>query len=178
PAAKARIVRPLRMSEGLGAALPDALAGRPDHHVAVLGLEALIGRVLPMARAHAGGLHVIGEPTRARPRGKGHRRLEERALDLLSLPGALPLEERGEHALRSPHAGAEVADGQAHRGGRPVRRAGYVHDPAHALGDEIEAAPFTIGAVGAEARELRIDEAWVFLLEHVVAEPGAVHDGG
>src|SRR4029450_11748616 len=144
PAAKARIVRPLRMSEGLGAALPDALAGRPDHHVAVLGLEALVGRVLPMARAHAGWLHVIGEPARARPRGKGHRGLEERALDLLPMAGALALEERGEPAVRSPHAGAEVADGQAHRGGRPVRLAGDVHDAAHALGHELGAAFFPI----------------------------------
>src|SRR5262249_14922942 len=157
---------------------PDALGGAADHHVAVLGLEALIGRVLAMARAHARGLDVISEPARARPRGEGHRRLEERALDLLSLPGALPLVEGGEHALGAPHARAEIADGQAHRGGRAVGLARDVHDPAHALSDEIEATLLAIGAVGAEAGELGVDEARIGLPECLVAEPRALHDGG
>ena len=39
-----------------------------------------------------------------------------------------------------PHPGAEIADRQADRGGRPVGLAGHVHDPAHALRDQVEAA--------------------------------------
>ena len=177
-AAEARVLEPLGMAEGGRAALPDALAGRADHHVAVLGLEALVRRVLPMAGAHSLGLHVIGEPARARPRGKGHRRLQERALDALSLARALPLVEGGEDALHSPHAGAEIADGQAHRGRRPVRLSRDVHDPAHALRDQIEAALLAIGPIRAEAGKLGIDEARVLLLERLEAEPGPLHDGG
>src|SRR5205809_6867393 len=88
-AAEARVFDPLRVPEGLGTALPDTLAGRAQHQIAVLGLEALVGRVLAMARALARGLLVIYQPARARPRGKTHRRLEERALDLLPFARAL-----------------------------------------------------------------------------------------
>src|SRR5438477_210666 len=82
----------------------------------------------------ARGLLVIYQPARARPRGKTHRRLEERALDLLPFARALALVERGQDALDTPHPGAEVADGQAHGGRRAVRLSCDVHDPAHALG--------------------------------------------
>src|SRR5580704_9587662 len=41
PAGEARVGQPLRVAERAGAALPDGLTGRADHHVAVLGLEAL-----------------------------------------------------------------------------------------------------------------------------------------
>src|SRR5262249_1995760 len=45
-------------------------------------------------------------------------------------------------------------------------------------GDQVEATLLAVGPVGAEARELGIDEPRVHLPELVVAEPRAVHDGG
>jgi hypothetical protein len=40
----------------------------------------------------------------------------------------------------SAHAGAEIADRQTDRGRRPIGLAGHMHDPAHALRDQVEAA--------------------------------------
>ena len=87
----------------------------------------------------------------------------------------LALVECGENALHRPHAGAEIADRQAHRSRRPVRLAGDVHDPAHPLRDQVEAAAPGMGPVIAEAGELGIDEARVDLAQILEAEPGARH---
>ena len=46
---------------------PDRLADGTHHQIAVLGLHALIGRVLAMARTLAGGLLTVGEPLRRGP---------------------------------------------------------------------------------------------------------------
>src|SRR5206468_2414554 len=50
------------------------------------------------------------------------------------------------------------------------------HDPAHALGDEVEAASLTVGPIPSEAGELGVDEARVLAGEDVVSEPGPLHD--
>ncbi len=130
-----------------------------------------------MARAFPRRLLVIDEPARARPRGKADRGLEERAFDELPFARALSLVERGEDALHAPHAGPEVADGQADRGRRAVGLSRDVHDAAHALGDQVEAAPLPVRSVRAEAGELGVDEARIRLLQDLVAEPRALHDG-
>ena len=50
------------------------------------------------------------------------------------------LVERGEDALHRPHPGAEIADRQADRSRRAFGLAGHVHDAAHTLGNQVEAA--------------------------------------
>src|SRR6516165_935301 len=52
----------------------------------------------------------------------------------------LALVEGGEDALHRPHPGAEIANRQTDRNRRPVGLAGHVHDPAHALRDQVKAA--------------------------------------
>jgi hypothetical protein len=64
---KTRVLAPFRVAQSLGTARPDRLAGRTDHQIAVLGLHALVGRVLAMTRALASRLIVIGEPLRRGP---------------------------------------------------------------------------------------------------------------
>ena len=66
--------------------------------------------------------------------------VQQRALDELADTGALSLPENREDALNRPHAGAEVANRQTARGWRGVGLAGHVHDAAHALRDQVEAA--------------------------------------
>src|SRR4029453_1098219 len=139
------------MAQRAGAALPDGLTGRADHHVAVLGLEALVRRVLTMPRAHAHRLNVVRQPARAGPGREGDRSLEQRALDLLAPSRPLALVERGQHALGPPHAGTEITDGQTDRRRRAVRLAGDVHDAAHALGDQVEAGLLPRRTVGPES---------------------------
>jgi hypothetical protein len=48
--------------------------------------------------------------------------------------------ESGEDALHRPHPGAEIADRQPDRGRRAIGLAGHMHDPAHAVRDQVKAA--------------------------------------
>jgi hypothetical protein len=79
-----------------------------------------------MARALSGGLLVVGEPLRRSPRAKADRSFQQRAFDEAAFAGALALVKSGENALHRPHPGAEIADRQADRGGRPVGLADHV----------------------------------------------------
>ncbi len=145
-----RVAAPFRVAEGRGAALPDRLAGSTDHQIPVLGPHALVGRVLAVARTLPGRLLAVGEPLRRCPRTETDRGLQQRAFDEPALAGALALVEGGEDALHGPHAGAEIADRQPDRSRRAVGLAGYMHDAAHPLGDQVEAAAPGSGPVIAE----------------------------
>jgi hypothetical protein len=85
-------------------------------------------------------LLVVGEPLGRGPRAEADRSLQQRAFDEPALAGALALVEGREDALNRPHPGAEIADREADRNRRPVGLAGHMHDSAHALRDQIEAA--------------------------------------
>jgi hypothetical protein len=78
---KARVLAPFRVPERFGAALPDRLAGGADHQIAVLCPHALVGRILPTARALAVRRFVVGEPLGACPRTEADCGLEQRAFD-------------------------------------------------------------------------------------------------
>ena len=64
-----------------------------------------------------------------------------------------------------------------HRSRRPVGLAGHMHDPAHALRDQVKAAAPGIGPVITEPGELGVDQPRVELVQCVEAEPGARHHG-
>jgi len=53
--------------------------------------------------------------------------------------------------------------------------AGDAHQPAHALGDEVEAAKLRIGSGAAEAGERAIDQPGVALAQIVIAEAELGH---
>ena len=119
---KARVLAPFRVPQGYRTTCPDRLTGGADHHITVPCLHALVGCVLTMARALAGRLLVVGEPLGRGPRAETDRGLQERALDEPADAGPLAFVEGGENALRRPHPGADIADRQADRNRRPVRR--------------------------------------------------------
>ena len=88
----------------------------------------------------------------------------------------LALYERGEDAKGGEDTGGDVGDRRAALDRRSVRAlAGDAQQPAHALGDEVEAAPIGIGAGAPEAGNLAIDQPRVGLLQPVVAEAEALH---
>ena len=100
------------MAESLGTARPDRLTGGPHIRIAVLGLHALVGRVLAMARALPCRLLMVGEPLRRGPRAEADPSLQQRAFDEAAIAGAMALVKRGENALHRPHPGAETANRQ------------------------------------------------------------------
>jgi len=73
---KTRVLAPFRVPQSLGTSRPDRFAGGTDHQIAVLGLHALVRRVLAVARALAGRLLVVGEPLRRGPRAEADRGLQ------------------------------------------------------------------------------------------------------
>ena len=128
-----------------------------------------------MARALPGEFFVVGQPLGRGPRAEADRGLQERAFDEPARAGALPLVEGRKDALDRPHAGAEIADRQTDRGRLAVGLAGHVHDPAHALGDQVKAAAAGMGPVIAETGELRVDQPRIDLVQSLEAELGARH---
>ncbi len=85
--------------------------------------------------------------------------VEERAVDILPLPGPLRMAQGREHGGRRIDASEQVAQGDADLGGLAIGLAGNAHEPAHALGHEIVAAALRIGAELSEARDRAINEA-------------------
>ena len=75
-------------------------------------------------------------------------------------------------------AGACVADGGAGLEGHAVGIAGGGHGAAGGLGDHVEGLVVAVGAVGTEALDASHDDAWVNLLEDVVAQTKALHGAG
>src|SRR6266446_4110249 len=92
---KARVLAPLRVRQSVSTALPNRLAGGPDHQVTVLCPHALVGRVLAMPRPLTGRLLAIGQPAGAGPGAEADRGLEQRAFDEAPDTGSLALVERG-----------------------------------------------------------------------------------
>ena len=79
--------------------------------------------------------------------------------------GALALVERGEDAHDRIDAGEDVGNRHAGALGFAVRRAGEVHDPAHALGHEVIAGAGGVRPGLAEAGDRAIDQARALLAQ-------------
>jgi hypothetical protein len=114
---------------------------------------------------------------------------------VLALARALAREQRGEDRL----AGQRRREVVGRRDAQVLRRAAealHRHDPAHGLQQRVEAGAVAVGAVGAERRDRRVDDARVeapergvvdaepmhharthVLHHHVGAHGQAVHDG-
>ena len=103
----------------------------------------------------------------------GDHRLQEGGLHPLPFARALALQQRDEDADRRIEPGAEIRDRDADAHRPPAGLAGNRHEPAHALGDLIEARPLGVRAVLTEAGKARVDEAGVERAECLVvdAEP-------
>lgn len=117
--------------------------------------------------------HDLGD----REHGVGHG-----DVDVLALPGALGVPQRGEDAER----GEQSRNGISHTGSHPdgVRGVGPGdgHQTAHGLRDDVEGRPVPVGAVPArlvaEAANRGVDQAGIAGREGVVVETEAVHDAG
>ena len=99
-------------------------------------------------------------------------------LDALALAGTAAPVERRQDADRQQHAGAGVAERRAGLERRPVALAGNAHDAAGRLRDHVEGEVVLVGAAGAEALDLRVDDARVDGAHHVVAEPQPLDRAG
>ena len=109
-----------------------------------------------------------------------HRDLcaKQRRLNPLALAGLLALEQGDEDAHRAEDAGGKVGNGNTGANGTLAGEAGDGHQPAHALGDLVEARAIGVGAVLAEAGNAGIDEARVKGVKGCVVDTEAMLDVG
>ena len=161
----------LGRSERFAHPLPHLRSGGGDVDVAVGGLVD--------AGRRAGGMIVAGllrnltghQPARGLEIEHEDLRLQQRGLDLLALAGFFALQQRRENAERCEQAGAQVR----HRDSGPhrtlPRQAGDRHQPAHALGDLIEAGAIGVRPGLSESGDARIDELGIDLGERLVVDP-------
>ena len=129
-----------------------------------------------MCRAHRSGCCVRRHRDRRLPVGVHDTSLEQRGVDALALAGLGALDVGGEYTHSAEDAGGDIGHRRAAFDRRAARRlAGDAHKPAHALGDQVEAAALGVGPGTAEARDLAVDQARVGLPEALVAQPQALH---
>src|SRR5712672_2514606 len=157
----------------LAEAFPDLLPGRRDVDMAVGGLEHSgrdAGRVIVARLLGDLALDQIARRLEVEHEDLG---LQQRCLDVLALARLLALQERGENTHRAGQSGRQVGDRDADPHRPLAGQAGDRHQPAHALGDLVEARPRRIGAALAEARDAAIDDARIDLAQILVvdAEP-------
>jgi hypothetical protein len=88
------------------------------------------------------------------------------------------LTKRGEDPQRHPDTGQLVTDGGADARRRSVGFTGARHDPRHRLDNGIHRRLVEIGAVHAEARDARVDEARVERFERGEVELPRSHGAG
>ncbi len=145
-------------ADGLGEALPDHLARRGDVDVPIGGGED--------ARGNGGGMVVTGlgrhllvhQPARGLEVQHEDLRSQQGSLHPLSFAGNLALQQGGENAHGAEQPGGQVGDGNARAHRALARQSGDGHQPAHALGDLVEAGAFPVGAVLAEAGDAPIHQ--------------------
>ena len=82
-----------------------------------------------------------------------HHGLQQAGMDPAALARALPLQQRHQDAERGVEPGGQVGDRDADPHRALAGQAGHAHQPAHALGDLVEARPLRIGAGLAEAAD-------------------------
>ena len=129
-------------------------------------VAGLLGDVL--FHQPAGGLEIQHEDLR----------LQERSLHPLALAGDVAFQQRGEDAERAKQPGGEIGDRDADPHRALAGRAGDRHQPAHALGDLIEARPLVIGPVLPEPGDAAVDDARIDLAQALVVDAELAFDVG
>jgi hypothetical protein len=169
---------PFRRAQRLAEAFPDLLPRGGDVDVAVRGLEH--------AGRNAGGMIVAGllghlaldQPARRLKIEHEDLGLEQRGLDFLALAGGLALQQRDQDAHGAEQPGGQVGDRDTDPHRPLPGDSGDRHQPAHALGDLVEAGALRIGTGLAEAGNARKDDARIDLAQHLVVDPQPFLDVG
>jgi len=138
---------------------------RRDGDLAIGGAEHAIRRddrviVAAAIRRLSGRKIIRGEKSQY-----ADHRIGEGGADGIPPPRAAAAHKRGTHSERTLEAGNQVGDRRPGPHWRPIRLAGYAHETAHRLGDEIEGGPVAIGSAVAEAGDVAIDEGRIQRLE-------------
>src|SRR5262249_54774274 len=91
-------------------------------------------------------------------------------MDPLPLPTDLALEQGHQDTLGEQQPGAEIVDRDADSHRPLTRQTGDRHQPAHALGDLVDARPLGVGTALAKAGDAAIYDARVDLLDRLVVD--------
>ena len=157
-------------ADGFAEPLPGLLARRGDVDVTVSGLEHAGRNAGRMIVAGLFGHFALDQITRALEVEHENLRLQQRALDVLTPLRFLTLKKGDQNTERGKQAGGKVGDRNAGANRALAGQAGDRHQPAHALGDLIEAGPVSIRAGLAEAGNAGINEPRVDLRQRLVVD--------
>jgi hypothetical protein len=125
-------------------------------------------------RGHLSGVQVADGLEGEAP----NQRLQQRRLDPLSAPGALPLDQRRQDPERREVSRQQIADGDPDAQGGGLLRPRQGHEARHPLHDLVVAGPVPVRAALAEAGNARIDQPGVGPAKGVVIDPeAALHVG-
>src|SRR6267154_5046211 len=165
--------------DNLEQTLPVLGIGAAGEHIDVIVRAARLARVEGRGHQPAGLRPVAAAAQLRLPGPLGARewhahvvdhRVLHRDLQPPPLAALLPLVQRAENADRHQHAGAGVAEAWAGLHRRAVTVAGDAGRAAGGLRDHVEGEVFLVGAAGAEALHLAIDDPGLELLDLVIAE--------
>src|ERR1700756_2169152 len=104
--------------------------------------------------------------------------VEQRGLDMLTDPGALPMEQRGKYRAEAMNTGRDIADSDLRQHGRAIRVAQHAQHARVGTSDEIVA-----GAVGErpllpEGRNRAHDDFRIEQLDRLIIETNPPYSSG
>ena len=140
---EAGVSSPFRVIDRLGAATPLRVVAHGQGEVAIPGSKDLVGHDIGVLVAEpAGGRRVVvqrllRQEVAGDVRQGGHGGVQQRDVQVLTLPRAFPRVKRREDTRGGVQPGDQIADRDADLGGRAVRVSGNAHQAAARLGEEV-----------------------------------------
>jgi formimidoylglutamate deiminase len=169
-AVEARVMDPLRMSNGIAQRVPEFFIGDCQYEMLIAGGKILVGHdagvfIAVTRRIFAGEQHAgtdIGEP--------GQLRIEQRDRDLLTASAVMALLQGCQNGDDGILAGGQIDHGDGNLVRRTIARAGDGHQTAFGLDGIIIAGPFGIRTCTAITGYRTIDQARIDCTECIVAD--------
>ena len=137
--------RPARPAEQRAEPAELRVVAHRDDDVTVGDGEALVGHDIRMRVAHPVRRLARDQIVHRLVGEHGHLRIEQRHVDMAALPVASRSAQRRQDRDRRIEAGEDIGEGDADLLRLAGGLAGQVHDPAHALDDEVVAGARGIG---------------------------------
>ena len=121
---------------------------------------------------------AVGKVHRGLPDGVGHSGLHQRRVHHLPLAGFQSVDVCRHRAVGTEEAGSQVGDGHPDLGWRRIGVAGNAHQPADALGHQVEPAAVAGRASAAESGNGAVNQAGLDVAQIGIVQPHPFHHAG
>src|SRR5271165_1227148 len=175
----ALILPPVGLAEGGAEARPDPVVGDGHGDRSVTAFQHLVRNDAGMDGAVGYGVLLRGERRGGQVGHGGEKGFQQRDLNMVSLAGGLPFEQRGEDSLAGELSSENVGYGETGLDGvGDTTGTGAVgqQDAGHGLNNEVVAWPRTIWSGKSETGNRGKYEPWIGGFERCVADAQLFHD--